>query len=202
MKKIVVVAAACALLGSATVALAVGDPAAGKTKSVTCVACHGPDGNSPLAMYPKIAGQSAEYLLKQLKDFKSGARVNAIMLGMVTPLSEQDMEDLAAYFSLQKVKRSTADPELAAQGEAIFRGGNLSSGLPACAACHGATGAGIPVAKFPSLAGQHAEYIKSQLESFRSMARTNDAGQMMRGTAAKITDAEISAVSSYIQGLQ
>ena len=202
MKKLVVIAATCALLGSATAALAAGDPTAGKAKSAVCAACHNADGNSTVTQYPKLAGQSADYLVKQLQEYKSGARVNAIMVGMVAPLSPQDMEDLAAYFSSQQVARGAADPALAPAGEAMFRGGNLTSGVAACSACHGATGAGNPAAKFPALAGQHAEYVETQLKAFRAMERANDAGQMMRGVAAKMTDPEIKAVASYVQGLQ
>jgi len=202
MKKIVVIAATCALLGSVTAALAAGDPAAGKTKSATCAACHNADGNSTNPQYPNLAGQSADYLLKQLQEFKSGGRVNAIMVGMVAPLSPQDMADLAAYFASQKVARGAADPALKPVGEAIFRGGNLTSGVAACAACHGAVGAGNPAARFPALAGQHAEYVELQLKAFRAIERANDAGQMMRGVAAKMTDPEIKAVASYVQGLQ
>ncbi|HRD48536.1 MAG: cytochrome c4 [Candidatus Competibacter sp.] len=202
MKKLVVIAATCALLGSATTALAAGDPTAGKTKSATCAACHNADGNSALAQYPKLAGQSADYLVKQLQDYKSGARANPIMAGMVAPLSSQDMEDLAAYFASQPIARSAADPALAPVGEAIFRGGNLTSGVAACMACHGAIGAGNPAARFPALAGQHTDYVEAQLKAFRAMERANDAGQMMRGVAARMTDPEIKAVASYIQGLQ
>jgi len=202
MKKFLVFAATCALLGSATVALAAGDATAGKAKSATCAACHSADGNSVNPQYPKLAGQSADYLVKQLQEFKSGARSNAIMLGMVAPLSPQDMEDLSAYFASQQVARDAADPALAPAGEAVFRGGNLTSGVSACMACHGATGAGNPAAKFPALAGQHAEYVETQLKAFRAMERANDAGQMMRGVATKLTDPEIKAVASYVQGLQ
>jgi cytochrome c553 len=202
MKKLVVIAATCAVIGSATAALAAGDPTAGKAKSATCAACHNADGNSANPQYPKLAGQSADYLLKQLQEYKSGARANAIMAGMVAPLSPQDMEDLAAYFATQQIARAAADPALAPVGEAIFRGGNLTSGVSACMACHGAVGAGNPAAKFPALAGQHAEYTEIQLKAFRVMERANDAGQMMRGVAARLTDAEIKAVASYIQGLQ
>lgn len=202
MKKLVAIAATCALLGSATAALAAGDPAAGKAKSAVCVACHNPDGNSTNPAYPKLAGQSADYLTKQLVEFKSGARVNPIMVGMVAALTPQDMEDLSAYFASQQIARGAADPALAPAGEALFRGGNLTSGVSACMACHGAAGAGNPAAKFPALAGQHDIYIETQLKAFRAMERANDAGQMMRGVAAKLTDQEIKAVSSYIQGLQ
>lgn len=202
MKKLVVIAATCALFGSATAALAAGDPTAGKAKSAVCAACHNADGNSTTTQYPKLAGQSADYLVKQLQEYKNGTRVNAIMAGMAAPLSQQDMEDLAAYFSSQRIARDAADPALAPAGEALFRGGNLTSGVSACAACHGATGAGNPAARFPALAGQHAEYLETQLKAFRAMERANDAGQMMRNVAARMTDPEIKAVASYIQGLQ
>ncbi len=202
MKKLVAIAAICALLGSATAALAAGDATAGKAKSAVCAACHNPDGNSTNPTYPKLAGQSADYLNKQLTEFKSGARVNAIMVGMVATLTPQDMEDLAAYFASQQIARDTADPALVPAGEALFRGGNLTTGVSACMACHGVAGAGNPAAKFPALAGQHATYVETQLKAFRAMERTNDAGQMMRGVAAKLTDPEIKAVASYIQGLQ
>lgn len=202
MKKFVVIAATCALFGSATAALAAGDATAGKAKSTTCAACHSADGNSVNPQYPKLAGQSADYLLKQLQDYKSGARANPIMAGMVAPLSPQDMEDLAAFYASQQIARSAADPALAPVGEAIFRGGNLNSGVSACMACHGPTGMGNPAAKFPAVAAQHAEYAETQLKAFRAMERANDAGQMMRSIASKMTDTEIKAVSSYIQGLQ
>jgi cytochrome c553 len=202
MKKLVVIAATCALLGSATAALAAGDPTAGKAKSTTCAACHNADGNSAVAQYPKLAGQSADYLLKQLQEYKSGARVNPIMAGMVAPLSSQDMEDLAAFYASQQIARDAANPALAPVGEALFRGGNLTNGVSACAACHGATGAGNPAAKFPALAGQHADYVEAQLKAFRALERANDAGQMMRAIAAKMTDPEMKAVASYVQGLQ
>ncbi len=124
------------------------------------------------------------------------------MNGMATPLSEQEMQDLAAYFASQTITRGQADPALAPAGEQLFRGGNLNSGVSACAACHGPDGAGNPLAGFPALAGQHAEYIEAQLRAFRAMERANDAGQMMRNIAMKMTDADIKAVASYVQGLQ
>ncbi|MFO7641565.1 MAG: c-type cytochrome [Candidatus Competibacteraceae bacterium] len=202
MKKFVVIAATCALFGSATAALAAGDATAGRAKSATCAACHNADGNSANPEYPKLAGLGAGYLFKQLQEYKDGTRPNAIMLGMSAALSEQDMLDLAAFYASQTIARGAADPELAPLGQATFLGGNLSSGVSACIACHGPAGAGNPAAKFPALAGQHAQYTEAQLKAFRSMERANDAGQMMRNIAARMTDAEIKAVSSYIQGLQ
>jgi cytochrome c553 len=202
MKKFVVIAATCALFGSATAALAAGDATAGRAKSATCAACHNADGNSANPEYPKLAGQGADYLFKQLREYKDGTRANAIMLGMSAALSEQDMRVLAAFYASQTITRGAADPELAPLGQATFLGGNLSSGVSACMACHGPAGAGNPAAKFPALAGQHVQYTEAQLKAFRSMERANDAGQMMRDIAARMTDAEIKAISSYIQGLQ
>jgi cbb3-type cytochrome c oxidase subunit III len=202
MKKLLAIAVTCVLLCSATTVWAAGDAAAGKQKSATCAACHGADGNSNNPEWPKLAGQNAAYLIKQLQNFKSGERVNATMNGMAANLSEQDMEDLAAYFSNQEITRGKADPELVEAGQALFRGGDLARGIAACSACHGAQGAGNPAAGFPALAGQHALYLETQLKAFRSMTRANDPGQMMRNIAMKMSDADITAVASYIQGLQ
>ena len=203
MNKLILLAAAAALFGAATGAQAAGDPAAGKTKSATCAACHNADGNSTNPDYPSLAGQHESYLYKQLKDYKSGDRENAIMAGMVAPLSDQDMQDLAAYFATQELEPAeAAEPDLVAQGEAIYQGGDMSKGVPACSACHGPAGLGNPGANFPRLAGQIPKYTETQLKLFRSMERNNDAGQMMRNIAIKMTDPEIKAVSSYIAGLR
>lgn len=201
MRKLPAIVATCALLGVMTTALAAGDAAAGKQKSATCVACHGADGNSANGEWPKLAGQNVKYLVKQLHEFKAGDRANPIMSGMAAPLSDQDMADLAAYFSSQKVTPGEADPQMVEAGQALYKGGNLASGVSACMACHGPTGAGVPEAGFPSIAGQHAQYTETQLKAFRSMQRANDPGQMMRNIAMKMTDAEMKAVASYIQGL-
>lgn len=201
MKKMLVVAAAVAALGAYGSAQAAGNVAAGKAKSVTCAACHGADGNSVAPNFPKLAGQGEAYLLKQLHDFKSGARKNGIMSGMVAPLSEQDMENLAAYFSSQTVKGGQTDPKLMALGEKIYRGGDPATGVPACSGCHGPTGAGNPAAKFPQLAHQHHQYVLAQLKAFHSGARANDPGMMMRTIAGKMTDQEMEAVASYVEGL-
>ncbi len=202
MKKLFLIAATCVVFGSTLTAQAAGDPAAGQQKSATCAACHGNDGNSANAEWPKLAGQSEKYLTKQLMEFKSGDRVNATMNGMVAGLSDQDMEDLAAYYSKQTVTLGEAAPELVEQGQQLYRGGNMVTGVAACSACHGPTGAGNPEARFPLLSGQHALYLENQLKAFRAGQRANDAGQMMRNIAAKMTDAEIQAVASYVQGLR
>ena len=200
MKKFLTLAA---LVGLATFgnAQAAGDAEAGKAKSATCAACHGPDGNSVAPNFPKLAGQHAAYIAKQLAEYKSGERKNATMNGMAAPLSEQDMADLAAFYAAQEVKVGQAAEDKVALGESLYRAGNAASGVAACAACHEPTGIGNPMANFPSLSGQHAEYTATQLKYFRSGERANDAGAMMRGVAGKMTDAEIEAVSQYIQGL-
>ena len=179
-----------------------GNAEAGKTKSATCAACHGADGNSVNPEWPKLAGQHPSYIAKQLANFKDDARSNPSMSPMAKPLSEQDMADLAAYFSSQVKKPGEADQTKVALGEQMYKGGNNATGVAACAACHGPTGTGNPASNFPSLSGQHATYIKNQLNAFRKGERANDAGKMMRNVAAKMTDAEIEAVAEYIAGLK
>ena len=178
-----------------------GDPAAGKAKSAVCAGCHGADGNSINPEWPKLAGQHQGYIAKQLRDYKSGKRSNPSMIGMVAGLSDQDMQDLAAYFASQTAKGGEADPELVAVGEKIYRGGNLGTGLAACMGCHGPGGEGNPGAKFPALAGQHAQYTATTLSDFKAEARANDPNQMMRMIASKMTKKEIEAVASYTAGL-
>ncbi|BCB25361.1 cytochrome c [Sulfurimicrobium lacus] len=179
-----------------------GDPAkAQQIVTTVCVACHAADGNSVVPANPKLAGQIPEYIAKQLTDFKSGARKNPIMFGMAAALSPEDMKNLGAFFGEKKAASGSAkDPALAAAGQKLFKGGNQSSGVPACAACHGPSGSGIP-AQFPRLAGQHADYILAQLTTFRSGERANDGAKMMRVIASKMTDQEMKAVSEYISGL-
>ena len=198
-----VIAALAAGLMGATAALAAGDAAKGATIATTvCVACHGADGNSVITANPKLAGQHPEYITKQLKNFKSGERKNAVMSGMVANLTDEDMVNLGAYFGAQKQNGGAAKTNGAGSlGEKLYRGGVPSKGIPACASCHGATGAGIPV-MFPRLAGQHAEYTANQLKIFRSGERANDGAAMMRGIASKLSDADIAAVADYIQGLK
>ncbi len=183
------------------VANAAGDAEAGKVKSAMCLACHGPDGNSPVPMFPKIAGQHAGYITKQLKEFKTAVRKNDTMLGMSAGLTEEDMANLAAFYASQKASVGQAAAEQVAAGKTVYTAGNAASGVAACAACHGPSGAGNPQAGFPGLSGQHASYTETQLKSFRSGQRINDASSMMRSVAAKMTDAEIAAVAQYIQGL-
>jgi cytochrome c553 len=201
MKKILLIASVAALASLASVAQAAGDATAGKAKSAACAGCHGADGNSMNPMWPTLAGQHPDYIAKQLAEFKSGVRVDPTMAGMAAPLSEQDMADLAAYFSSQQAKVGTTPEDKLEAGQTVYRAGNAASGVPACAACHGPNGAGNAQAKFPSLSGQHSTYVVKALKDFRSGARANDAGQMMRNIAVKMTDAEIDAVAAYVQGL-
>jgi len=196
----------------ATVALAQGVPQADTAKAQplatqVCAACHATDGNSPQPPNPVLAGQHAEYTLKQLMNFKPqdgkpAERPNPVMAGMVASLSADEMRNLAAYFEIQKPKpRSARDPGLVTLGQAIYRGGILSKSVAACGACHGPTGAGVP-AQFPRLAGQYAEYTAAQLRAFRSGERANDPNRMMRLVAEKLSDREIAAVAEYIAGLR
>ncbi|MGB5081229.1 MAG: c-type cytochrome [Burkholderiales bacterium] len=202
--------AACA--GAASLGAAeppvMGDPARGQSvASKICAACHGTDGNSPTPVNPKLAGQVPEYVRKQLYNFKSSAggkpeRSNPIMGGMAANLSDENIRDLAAYYAGQRTKPGVAkNEETLALGRKIWRGGDASKGLPACAACHGASGAGLP-AQYPRLAGQYAEYSEAQLTAFRSGDRGNDANRVMQTIAARMSDLEIRAVSDYIAGLR
>ena len=202
MNKWVVFAAVMSLAGGMSTASAAGDAAAGKAKSATCAGCHGMDGNSVNPEWPTLAGQHANYLEKQLHDFKAGTeRNNAMMAPMVAPLSEQDMADLGAYFAAQTAQMGAADKALVELGEKIYRGGNPASGVAACIGCHGPKGAGNPAANFPSLSGQHAKYVENQLKLFAAGERKNDAGKMMRSVAGRMTPKEMAAVASYVQGL-
>jgi cytochrome c553 len=181
---------------------AAGNVEAGKEKSAVCAACHGADGNSVNPAWPNLAGQNAGYIVKQLTYFKDGERVNETMKGIASNLSEQDREDLAAYFSSQKVKIGAADPALVELGQKLYRSGNASSGVAPCMGCHGPDGAGNPAANYPALRGQHAQYVENQLRGFASGQRQNEnARKMMQILASRMTDREIRAVASYIQGL-
>lgn len=176
------------------------DLANGQAKYGACVACHAADGNSVIPANPKLAQQHPEYLAKQLKEFNSGKRDNAIMKGMAAMLSEQDMKDVSAFLGMQKAKAGYAkNKDTLALGERIYRGGIPDRQIAACAGCHSPNGAGIP-AQYPRLSGQHAEYTEAQLIAFRSGARANSA--QMTGVAAKMNDKEIKAVSDYIAGLR
>ena len=190
------------LLGAPFLAHAEGDPAAGQAKAGTCLACHGPDGNSVNPQWPKLAGQHPGYTRKQLVEFQSGEmRRDTMMAPMIAGLSEQDMEDLAAYYAIRPRTGGFASEERVELGERMYRGGNLETGVAACMGCHGPKGLGDPLAGFPSLAGQHAEYVVVQLEAFRSGERSNDVNGMMRDIARWMSRDEMLAVAEYIAGL-
>lgn len=189
-------------LGITGLAHAAGNAEAGQGKVVVCGACHGADGNSAAPNFPKLAGQGERYLLKQLKDIKSGARPIVEMTGLLDNLSDQDLEDMSAYFASQQMSVGAADPKLVERGGELFRGGKLAEGMPACTGCHSPNGAGLDAAGYPQLGGQHATYIAKQLTDFREGNRTNDGDSMiMRSIAAKLSNKDIEAVSSFIQGL-
>lgn len=181
----------------------VGNVAAGKAKSAVCAACHGIDGNSTDPQYPKLASQQAPYIYRQLELFKSGVRQNPIMFGMATPLSSQDMADLAAYFSTQKSLPGVADPKAVAVGQALYRGGDAATDVPACMACHGPDGRGNPGAVYPHLAGQHAQYVRLVLTAWHDGTTwgTTTHASIMPTIAKRLTAGQIADVASYIEGL-
>lgn len=202
MNRILSTAAAVTFIAAAFPALGAGDVAAGKAKAAACASCHGPDGNSVNPQWPKLAGQHAGYVAKQLADFQAAQqRSSDLMAPLVAGLNEQDMLDLAAYYAIQASTGGFAGETRVELGERIYRAGNAETGVAACTACHGARGVGDPRGGFPVLAGQHATYTAGQLRAFRSMARSNDANQMMRDIARWMSDDEIEAVSEYIAGL-
>ena len=179
-----------------------GDAKAGEAKAPMCAGCHGIDGNSVSDAFPALAGRSAGYLTKQLHDFKAGTRIDPTMNGMASTLSEQDIANLAAYFSGNTPKggAATCSAETLEKGRKIYLGGNRKRGVSACMSCHGPSGHGIPP-RFPRIGGQHASYIQKQLLAFRDDARTNDAG-IMTSIAERMTLDDVKAVSQYIAGLQ
>jgi cytochrome c553 len=192
---------------------AAGDPAKGEALSGVCAACHGADGNSPAPNFPKLAGLGQKYLLKQLKDIKSGARVIPEMTGLLDNLSEEDMANIAAHYDSKglqlagakefKVKTNNSEEVSALElGEKTYRAGNVETQVPACTGCHSPTGRGNEPAGYPRLSGQHAQYIEKQLRDFRAGNRSNDTdAKIMRKVAEHLSDAEILALANYIAGL-
>jgi cytochrome c553 len=180
-----------------------GDAKAGQTKAAACGACHGMDGNSTDPQYPKLAGQNEQYIVSQLMRFKSGTRQNAIMQGMASTLAPQDMHDVGAYFAAQKRLPGVADEKLASDGGKLYRDGDASRGIPACMACHGPDGAGNPGWRVPNIGGQHADYLQAQLKAWHDGASWgSDAhAKIMPAIAQHLTEQDISAVSSYVEGL-
>ncbi|MAD91161.1 MAG: cytochrome c4 [Gammaproteobacteria bacterium] len=177
---------------------------AGKQRAITCTACHGAEGNSSIPMWPNIAGQGAPYTLSQLRAFKNASRNNPLMYAQAMMLSDTDMKDLAVYYeSLPTAKQSVSDESLIELGEALYRGGKKETKVPACLACHGPSGRGNIAAKYPSLQGQHAQYTAKQLNDYASGVRVTDGKtRIMRNIAVKLSEEDITALSSYIQGLR
>jgi cytochrome c553 len=201
MKMQMTLAVLVALAATAGSAFAAGNAATGKARSAVCAGCHGVDGNSAAPNFPKLAGMDAQYVAKQLADFKAGARKDPIMAGMAAGLTKKDMDDLGAYYASQKrtTGMASSDKETLARGMRLYRGGNAKMGIAACMSCHGPSGAGVPP-RFPPVSGQHAGYSQKQLLDFKSGARSND-GNIMGPIAFRMSEAEIKAVADYMAGL-
>jgi len=191
-----------ALSGLMTFTANAGDIEAGKAKSAVCAACHGADGNSTNAAWPSLAGQHASYIYKQLQDFKAGRRNDATMTGMVALLNDEDMKNVAAYYESQQAKGVAFDGELIPTGENIYRGGITETSVAACMGCHAPSGKGNGPAGWPSLIGQHPEYIVTQLKAFKEGTRANDTGNMMRNVSVRMSEMEMKSVAAYIAGIQ
>lgn len=211
MKRVLLVLALCAPLSVFAEAAAKKDPftqgdaAAGSTKSAACGACHGPNGNSAMAEWPKLAGQGSRFVFDQLKAFKAGTRQNPVMQAQVAALSEQDMRDLAAHYAVQKPGPGVASKDAVAIAQPLYRAGNAARALPACASCHGPAGAGNAAAGYPRVGGQHATYAAARLRAYRELAAKElpEGNQKIMATvAAKLSDKEIDALASYLNGLQ
>jgi cytochrome c553 len=203
--KTILVSALISVLATFTAgnAYAAGDATAGKNRSASCAACHGADGNSVNPAWPSIAGQHPAYIRNALQAFKEGTRSDVLMTAQAMGLSDQDIDDLAAYYTTQKAIHRTADPALVKTGERLYRGGNTDSNLTACIGCHGPRGRGNAPAGYPSLAGQHAAYSAKQLDDYQSGTRRSDGStQIMRNIAARLTQDEINSLAAYIQGLR
>jgi cytochrome c553 len=174
----------------------------GQTKSATCVACHGANGNSPNPEWPNLAGQHESYILKQLQAFKAGERQNPLMSPIAMTLSEDDMADLAAYYSTQTRTGLEADANKVELGQRVYRGGDLDANVAACSGCHGPRGTGNPTALYPALQGQHATYVAAQLRAYRAGTRQTDQNSIMRDVTRTMSDEQIDAVAAYVQGLR
>jgi cytochrome c553 len=201
LQSIALLSALCCLSASAA-SPAEGSAEEGQSKSATCVACHGANGNSPNPEWPTIAGQHGPYILKQLQAFKSGARQNPLMSPIAMTLSEDDMVDLAAYYSTQTRTGLEADPARVELGQRVYRGGDMQNNVAACSGCHGPNGLGNPTALYPAIQGQHATYVAAQLRAYRAGTRQTDQNQIMRDVTRTMSDDQIEAVAAYVQGLR
>ena len=199
MKKLFV----CVMIGIGwmSFAYAAGDAVSGQGKVAVCSGCHGADGNSMIPSFPKLAGQGEVYLVNQLKDVRDDARNVPQMMGILTGRTDQDLADMAAFYSTQEVTVGATNPDLLDLGRQIYRAGIAEKGVAACTACHSPTGAGNAQAGFPALGGQHSDYLIKQLKAYRTETRTNGQAKLMQQVAALLSDKEIDAVASYMQGL-
>ena len=199
MKKLFV----CVMIGIGwmSFAYAAGDAVSGQGKVAVCSGCHGADGNSMIPSFPKLGGQGEVYLVNQLKDVRDGARNVPQMMGILTGRTDQDLADMAAFYSTQEVTVGATNPDLLDLGRQIYRAGIAEKGVAACTACHSPTGAGNAQAGFPALGGQHSDYLIKQLKAYRTETRTNGQAKLMQQVAALLSDKEIDAVASYMQGL-
>jgi cytochrome c553 len=197
-------ATALVLLGATAGQAQDGSAEAGQSKATTCGACHGPDGNSVTPEWPNLAGQHERYIVRQLEAYQNGERRDVSMQGFASMLSEQDMQDVAAYYATQSLAPRGADPDLVMLGQQIYRGGIPERGIAACIACHGPTGMGNPMAAFPRIGGQHSAYVLSTLQAYASGERRSDAdmNQMMRNVSELLFENEMRALASYVQGLR
>jgi cytochrome c553 len=191
-----------ALSGLMSFATNASDIEAGKFKSAVCAACHGVDGNSVNAAWPSLAGQHANYIYKQLKDFKEGRRKDATMSAMAALLNDDDMKNVSAFYESQQPKKVAFDGSMIESGENIYRGGITETRVAACMGCHAPSGKGNGPAGWPSLKGQHPEYLVSQLQNFKQGLRNNDNGNMMRNVVERMSDTEMKSVAAYIAGIQ
>jgi cytochrome c553 len=194
-----------AVIGAASLSgasLAAGNAEAGAAKAVVCQACHGANGVSINAEWPNLAGLGADYITQQLVNFKEGKRQNPVMMPNAMTLSHEDMEDLAAYFTNLPSPSLEADPSFWKAGEKLYRGGDAVRGIPACQACHGATGLGAEAAKFPALHGQQSVYVVKQLTDYASGARTTGPNNIMQTIAKRLSADDMRNVAAYVQGLR
>jgi cytochrome c553 len=200
MKRIFWVLLSTASLCAVQPASAAGDPAEGKQKAESCGGCHGADGNGAAPIFPKLAGQHASYLSKQLHDFKKERRPEPTMTAMALALSDDDIADIGAFYAKQPVQVDQAKPN--ERGQTLYFAGNPDSGVPACSGCHGPEGRGNEPAGFPALRGQYSAYLSKTLHDFRGKARYNDTNEMMRSVAGRLSDDGVTAVSEYIAALR
>jgi cytochrome c553 len=202
MNRFWILATAVTAIVTGGTAAADGNAETGATKAIVCQACHGPQGHSANPEWPSLAGIGAPYIAAQLQNFKDGKRNNPIMMPNAMGLSPDDMADIAAYFDAQPSSQGEADPSTVAAGEKLYRGGDPTRNIPACEACHGPNGAGNEPAKFPALHGQQSVYVAKQLHDYASGARGTGPNGIMQTIAGRLTEDDIHALASYVQGLR